>query len=56
MRNAHTILVEKLKGKLLLGKSNRRWANNIKIDNKKQSVKIWAGFNWLRLGSSGRLM
>jgi hypothetical protein len=32
-RNAYKILVEKSKGRILLGRPRRRWVNNIKLDH-----------------------
>jgi len=46
-------LVGKPEGKRPLGKSRRRRQYNIKVDLKKYSVRMWAGFIWLRIGCSG---
>jgi hypothetical protein len=52
MRNAYKILVEDPKAKGTLGKSTRRWDDNIKMDFK-QGVRVWTGFVWLRIGPVG---
>jgi len=49
-RHAH-ILFEKLEGKRSLGRHRQRWENNTEMN-----VRAWTGFNWLRTGSSGKLL
>jgi hypothetical protein len=45
-RNACRLLVGKPEGKRLLGRSSRRWADNIKID----LLEIgWVGVDWIGL-------
>jgi hypothetical protein len=34
----------------------RKWEANIKMDNKTQDVRMWSGFDWLRIDSSGGLL
>jgi hypothetical protein len=41
-RNAYIILVEKLAGKRPLGRSRRRWKDNVKMDLKWDGV-VWTG-------------
>jgi hypothetical protein len=53
MRNAYRILVGKLEGKRPLGRSRRRWVDNIKMDLRQIG---WAGSIWLRIGTSGGLL
>jgi hypothetical protein len=45
-RNAHRILVGKPEGKLPLGRSRRRWEDNIKIDHREIG---WGGMHWIDL-------
>jgi hypothetical protein len=49
-RNAYKILVGKLKP---LERPRRRGEVNIRMDN---DVKLWTGFIWLRVGTSGGLL
>jgi hypothetical protein len=45
-RNACRILVGKPEGKLQLGRSRRRWVDNIKIDLREIG---WDGMDWIDL-------
>jgi hypothetical protein len=45
-RNAYRILVEKPEGKRLLGKSRRRWVDNIKMY---LGELEWDGMDWIDL-------
>jgi hypothetical protein len=45
-RNAYNILVRKPEGKRPLGRSRRRWVNNIKIDLREIG---WDGMDWIDL-------
>jgi hypothetical protein len=51
MRNAYNILVGKP-----LGKRMRRWEDNIRMYLRKIDGKLWNGFIWLRIGTSGGLL
>jgi hypothetical protein len=48
-------LVGKPKRKKPLGKPRDTW-ENIKLDLKKQDGRVWAGFIWLRTGTSSKLL
>jgi hypothetical protein len=48
MRNAYELLFSKSEGKRPLGRRRRRWENNIRMDG-----KVWTGFMWPRIGTSG---
>jgi hypothetical protein len=50
-RNAYRKLVGKLEGKRRIGRSRRRWVDNIKI-----AGMVWTGSIWLRIGISGGLL
>jgi hypothetical protein len=56
MRNVHNILVGKPKEKRPLGKPRRRWEDNIGMDLREVGGKVWTGFIWLRIGTSGGLL
>jgi hypothetical protein len=45
-RNAYRILVGKPKGKRLLGRSRRRWVDNIKMD---LGEIEWDGVDWIEM-------
>jgi hypothetical protein len=51
-RNAYRILVRKPEGKGPLGRTRRRWVDNIKMDLKRERM----GLIWLRIGTSGGLL
>ena len=36
-----------------LGRTKRRWEDNIKMDLQEVGCGVWAGSNWLRIGTSG---
>jgi hypothetical protein len=44
-RNAYSILVGKPEGKTPLGRPRREWADNIKIELKRE----WDGMDWINL-------
>jgi hypothetical protein len=52
-RNAYRISVGKPEGKRPLGKPSRRWVDSIKIDLRETG---WDGIDWIRVGTSGRLL
>jgi hypothetical protein len=39
-----------------LGKYRRRWEDNIRMDLRKIWGRVWIGFIWLRIGTSGGLL
>jgi hypothetical protein len=45
-KNAYNILVGKLEGKRSLGRSRRRWEDNIRIDLREIG---WEGIAWMHL-------
>jgi hypothetical protein len=45
-RNAYRVLVGKPEGKRQLGRSRRRWVDNIKIDIRETG---WDGMDWIDL-------
>jgi hypothetical protein len=54
MRNAYRIVVEKLEGKRSLGRSRHRLEKMRMY--LRETGKLWTGFMWLRIGTSGRLL
>jgi hypothetical protein len=50
-RNAYRLLVGKPEGKRPLGRSKRRWVDNIRMDR-----VMWTGLVWLRIGTGGELL
>jgi hypothetical protein len=55
LRNPHNILFEKPERKRPLGKHRQRWENNTKMDLREIGREMWAGFIWLKIGTSGGL-
>jgi hypothetical protein len=49
-------LVGRPEGKRPLGRSRRRWEDNIKLDLKKIGIDGRTGFNWLRIGPNVGLL
>jgi hypothetical protein len=49
-RNAYRILVGKVEGKRPLGKSRRRWVDNIKMKLREMG---WGGMDWIDLAEDG---
>jgi hypothetical protein len=50
-------MVGKHKGKRPLSRSRRRWEDNIRMDLREMEwKKVWTGFMWLRIGTSGGLL
>jgi hypothetical protein len=53
IRNAFRVLVGKSEGKRPLGRSRRRWVDNIKMDLRKIG---WGGMNWIDLALVNTVM
>jgi hypothetical protein len=53
MRTVYNFLVRKLEGKRPLGETRRKWAVSIRMDLTETGWKLWTGFIWLRIGTSG---
>ena len=53
-RGAYTVLVGRPKRRKPLGRSRRRWEDNIKMVLKEVDWKTWPGLIWLRIGTSYR--
>ena len=52
-RGIYRVLVGKREGKRPLGRTRRRWEDNIKMFFRKWVVGLWTGSSWLRIGSGG---
>jgi hypothetical protein len=57
-RKAYNVLVGKPKGRRPLGRPRRRWENGIRMDLTVREIGwgVWIGFDWLRIGTSGKLL
>jgi hypothetical protein len=55
-RKVYKVLVGKLEGKRLLGRSRHRWEDGIRMDLRKIGCGVWIGFDWLRIGAGGGLL
>jgi len=51
-RCVHRVLVGKLEGKRPLGRSKRRWEDNIKMDLREVGG-VETGWSWFRIGTGG---
>jgi hypothetical protein len=49
-------LVRTPEGRIPLGRPERRWEDNIKMDLKETDGVVWAGLIWLRIGNKGELL
>jgi hypothetical protein len=55
-RGVHRMLAGRPEGRRPLGRSRRRWEDNIKMDLRKVGVRAWTGLRWLRIGTGDRLL
>jgi hypothetical protein len=53
--NAYRLLVRKPEERRPLGRTRRRWVNNIRMDLVKWDGVMWTGLIWLRIGTGGEL-
>jgi hypothetical protein len=53
-RTVYKVLVGKLEGRRALRRQRRRWEDGIRMDLRETGWGI--GFNWLRIGTGGRLL
>jgi hypothetical protein len=49
-RGVHRVLVGKPEGKRPLGRTRRRWEDNIKTDLQEVGGVVGTGWSWLRIG------
>jgi hypothetical protein len=53
-RGVYRVLVEKPKGKRPMGRTRRRWEDNIKMDLQKVGCGgVWTGSSWHGIGTGG---
>ena len=52
-RDVYRVLVGKSEGRRPLGRSRRRWEDNIKMDLQEVECGVWTGLSWLRIGIGG---
>jgi len=52
-RGVYRVLVGRPEGKRPLGRPNRRWDSNIKLNLRETGID---GANWIRIGSGGMLL
>ena len=52
-RGVYRVLVGNLKGKRPLGRTRRRWEDNIKMDLQEVDLGEWTGSSSLRIGTDG---
>jgi len=55
-RGVYRVLVGKPEGKRPLGRSRRRWEDNIKMDIEEVGCGVWIGSSWLRIGYRWRAL
>jgi hypothetical protein len=53
VRNAYSVLAGKSESKNGFERRRRRWEDNIRMDIREQSGKVWTGCICLRTGTSG---
>jgi hypothetical protein len=53
---AYRVLVGRPEGRRPLGRSRRRWEDNIKMDLQEVGWGAWTGLIWLRIGTGGGLL
>jgi hypothetical protein len=55
-RGVYRVLVGRPEGRRPLGRSRRRWEDNIKMDLQDVGWGAWTGLIWLRIGTGGGLL
>jgi hypothetical protein len=55
-RGAYRFLVEKYRGRRLLGRPRHRWKDNIKMDHREVELGAWVESTLLKTGISGNLL
>jgi hypothetical protein len=55
-RKLYKVLVGKPEGKRPLGRQRRRWEDGITMDLRETGFGVWIGFDWLRIGTSSKLL
>jgi hypothetical protein len=55
-RGLYRVLVGKYEGKRPLGRTRRRWEDNIKMGLQEVGWGTWTGLSWLRIGTGSGLL
>jgi hypothetical protein len=55
-RKVYKVLVGKPDGKRPLGRRRHRWEDQVKLNLREIGWRVWSGFTWLRIVSSGGLL
>jgi hypothetical protein len=55
-RGAYSALVGKPEGRRPLGRTRRRWEDNINMGLREVGWGAWTGSMWLRIGTGGGLL
>jgi hypothetical protein len=55
-RNAYRLLVGKPEGKRPLRRQRQMWVDNLKMDLGGIVWMVWTGLDWLRIGTSEKLL
>jgi hypothetical protein len=55
-RNLYKVFVGKPEGKRPLGRPRCRRENGIRMDFREIDWGVWIGFDWLRIGTGGKLL
>jgi hypothetical protein len=55
-RKLYNLLVGKSEGKRPLGRTRSRWKDGIRMYLREIDLRVWIGFDWLRIGTGGGLL
>jgi hypothetical protein len=55
-RKVYKVLLGKPKRKRPLGRPRRRWKDGIRMDLREIGLRMWIGFDWLRIRTGGGLL
>jgi hypothetical protein len=55
-RKLYKVLVGKSEGKRPLGRTRRRWEDGFRMYLREIDLRVWIGFDWLRIGTGGGLL
>jgi hypothetical protein len=50
------VLIGIPEGKRPLGRPRPRWEDGIRMDLREIGLRVWIGFDWLRIGTGGGLL
>jgi hypothetical protein len=55
-RKVYKVLVGTPEGKRPLERPRHRWEDGIRMDLRETGRRVWIGFDWLRIGTGGKLL